>query len=59
MIWKPIVIAAIMALAVISGAEAGFLGDLKQRFGTAVDKAKREDANASDTETEETEEEDD
>ena len=48
MIWKPIVIAAIMALAATSGAEAGFWGDLKQSFGTAVDNAKRDGARAAD-----------
>ncbi len=47
MIWQRIVIAAAVALAV-APAEAGFWGDLKRSFGTAVDNAERGGAKAVD-----------
>ncbi len=46
MIWRIIAVAAIMALVVAPAAEAGFWGDLKQSFGTAVDNAERDGAKA-------------
>ena len=37
MIWRRSTIAALLALGVAAPAEAGFWGDLKRSFGTAVD----------------------
>jgi hypothetical protein len=48
MIWQIIAVAAIMALGVAPAAEAGFWGDLKQSFGTAVDNAGHDGADAVD-----------
>ncbi|MCH8167830.1 MAG: hypothetical protein IIC03_07860 [Proteobacteria bacterium] len=51
MIWRTIVITAAVVFAAAPPAEAGFWGDLKQSFGTAVDNAQREGAEAVDAVT--------
>ncbi len=48
MIWRIIAVAALMALGVAPAAEAGFWGDLKRSFGTAVDNAQHDGAEAVD-----------
>jgi hypothetical protein len=48
MIWRIIAVAAILALGVAPPAEAGFWGDLKRSFGTAVDNAQHDGAEAVD-----------
>jgi len=48
MIWRTIVITAAVVFAAAPPAEAGFWGDLKQSFGTAVDNAQRDGAKAVD-----------
>jgi hypothetical protein len=48
MIGRIIAVAAIVAFVVAPPAEAGFWGDLKQSFGTAVDNAQRDGAKAVD-----------
>ncbi len=57
MIWRKIAIAASVVLIVALGgaappAEAGFWGDLKRSFGTAVDNAQRDGAEVVDAVTE-------
>ena len=51
MLWRRFAIAASMALAVTPAmttpAQAGFWGNLKQSFGTAVDNAERDGAKAA------------
>ena len=47
MIGRIIAVAAIVAFVVAPPAEAGFWGDLKQSFGTAVDNARREGAESA------------
>ena len=46
MIWRIIAVAAIVALVVAPPAEAGFWGNLKQSFGTAIDNTRRGGAEA-------------
>ena len=48
MIWRIIAVAALMALVVAPPAEAGFWGDLKRSFGTAIDNAQRDGAEVVD-----------
>ncbi len=48
MIGRIIAVAAILALVVAPPAEAGFWGDLKQSFRTAIDSAQRDGAEAVD-----------
>ena len=48
MIWRIIAVAALIGLGAAAPAEAGFWGDLKQSFGTAVDNARRDGAKAVD-----------
>ena len=48
MIWRIIAVAAILALVVAPPAGAGFWGDIKQSFGTAIDNAQRDGAEAVD-----------
>ncbi len=48
MIGRIIAVVAIVAFVVAPPAEAGFWGDLKQSFGTAVDNAQRDGAKAVD-----------
>ena len=48
MIWQRIAIAAALMLGLAAPAEAGFWGDLKQSFGTAVDNARHDGAEAID-----------
>ena len=48
MTWGRTAVLAIVTLAVAAPAEAGFWGDLKQSFGTAVDNAERDGAKAAD-----------
>ncbi len=55
MIGRIIAVAAIVAFVVAPPAEAGFWGDLKQSFGTAVDNALRDGAKAVDAVVEDAE----
>ena len=48
MTWRTIAVATFVALAVAAPAEAGFWGDLKRSFGSAVDNAERDGAEAID-----------
>ena len=48
MIWRNIAIAAAVMLGAAAPVEAGFWGDLKRSFGTAVDNAQHDGAEAAD-----------
>jgi len=48
MSWRITAVAAILAFGVSTPAEAGFWGDLKQSFGTALDNAGQDGAKAVD-----------
>ncbi len=48
MIWRIIAVALVGTLGAAPPAEAGFWGDLRQSFGTAVDNAQRDGAEAID-----------
>ena len=48
MIWRKFAIAAAVVLGLAAPAEAGFWGDLKRSFGTAVDNAQHDGAEAAD-----------